>query len=63
MNSLKINTTDEELHQAYLLMDKGRGKQVSITRDLLVHIALDHTSMVRALDKLGVRVVAADSNT
>ena len=56
MNTLKIQTTDQELHDAYLLMDKGRGKQVSIRRDQLVHMALDHTAMVRALEKLGVKI-------
>ena len=35
MNTLKIQTTDQELHDAYLFMDKGRGKQVSIRRDQL----------------------------
>lgn len=63
MNSLEINTTDQQLHDAYLLVDKGRGKQVSARRDMLVSLAFDHTAMVRALEKLGVRVVAADSNT
>ncbi len=56
MNTLKIQTTDQELRDAYLLMDKGRGKQVSIRRDQLVHMALDHTAMVRALEKLGVKI-------
>ena len=56
MNTLKIQTTEQELHDAYLLMDKGRGKQVSIRRDQLVHMALDHTAMVRALEKLGVKI-------
>ena len=59
MNTLKIQTTDQELHDAYLLMDKGRGKQVSIRRDQLVHMALDHTAMVRALEKLGVKIEAS----
>ena len=56
MNTLTIQTTQQELHDACLLMDKGRGKQVSIRRDQLVHMALDHTAMVRALEKLGVKI-------
>ena len=59
MNTLKIQTTDQELHDAYLLMDKGRGKQVSVRRDQFVHMALDHTAMVRALEKLGVKIEAS----
>lgn len=59
MNTLKIQTTDQELRDAHLLMDKGRGKQVSIRRDQLVHMALDHTAMVRALEKLGVKIEAS----
>ena len=56
MNTLKLQTTNQELHDAYLLIDKGRGKQVSIRRDQLVHMAIDHTAMVRALEKLGVKI-------
>lgn len=56
MNTLKLQTTDQELHDAYLLMDKGRGKQMSVRRDQFVHMALDHTAMVRALEKLGVKI-------
>lgn len=56
MNTLKIQTTEQELYDAYLLMNKGRGKQVSVRRDQFVHMALDHTTMVRALEKLGVKI-------
>jgi hypothetical protein len=29
---------------------------VSVRRDQFVHMALDHTAMVRALEKLGVKI-------
>tara|TARA_R110000822_G_scaffold74305_1_gene178598 strand:+ start:470 stop:658 length:189 start_codon:yes stop_codon:yes gene_type:complete len=62
MNSLKINTTDQELHDAHLFADKGRGKQVNIRRDQLEHLLIDHTSMVKALERMGVRVITPEGN-
>ena len=62
MNSLQINTSDQELHDAHLFADKGRGKQVNIRRDQLEHLLIDHTSMVKALERMGVRVITPEGN-
>lgn len=56
-DTIVLHTTDQEFHDAHLFSDKGRGKQVQIRRDQLVHLLMDHSNMIAKLNQLGIHPV------
>lgn len=56
MNTLKLKTTDQDIRDVSLLMNQGRGKQVSMTRQQLLNLVQDHGTMFDALENMGFRM-------
>lgn len=56
MNTLKLKTTDQDIRDVSLLMNQGRGKQVSMTRQQLLNLVQDHGTMFDALESMGFRM-------
>ena len=56
MNTLKLKTTDQDIRDVSLLMNQGRGKQVSMTRQQLLNLVQDHGAMFDALESMGFRM-------
>lgn len=53
-DTIVLHTTDQEFQDGHLFADKGRGKNVQIRRDQLVHLLMDHSNMIARLNKLGI---------
>lgn len=53
-DTIVLHTTEQEFHDAHLFADKGRGKNVQIRRDQLVHLLMDHSNMIAKLNQLGI---------
>ena len=62
-DQIRIYTTDREFHDAHLFANKGRGKQVHIRRDQLVHLLTDHSNMIAKLNELGIYPVNIKEDT
>ena len=53
-DTIVLHTTDQEFQDGHLFADKGRGKNVQIRRDQLVHLLMDHSNMIAKLNQLGI---------
>lgn len=61
-DTIVLHTTDQEFQDAHLFADKGRGKNVQIRRDQLVHLLMDHSNMIAKLNQLGIHPVNIKEN-
>jgi len=53
---MKLYTSDDEFHDAHLIADRGRARDVLIPRRQLKKILMDHAKMVGMLQKYGERL-------
>lgn len=57
---MKLRTSDDAYETAARYMNKGRGKTVTIPRELFVNLVLDHSALSGFVTKWGERIEYSD---